>query len=211
MAYHNFIVCDFETGGFDPCKNPILEGAFVVIHGVTLKQLEVYEDFVLPYGDDYEVQQDALDITGISLKEVKEKGVALKTFVDKLILLFKKYKVGKYSKPRIVAQNAAFELKFLNHIFDRCSYNLFDYIDPIPECTQKLSIMKWPNAAVHKLPNICDRIGIEHIDAHRAMKDTLVTVDVFKYFVAQFTQNTEVQLSQGQKSIRKDFKFQIGE
>lgn len=210
MAHHNFIVCDFETGGFDPTKNPVTEGAFIALNGVSLKEESYYEDLVLCY-DDLTIEQDALDVTGITLNEINENGIDISLFVKNLVVFFKAQKSGKYRKPIIVAQNAPFEMLFLVSIFAREKLDLFDYVDRTPFCTQRASMQKWPNEATHKLPIICQRIGIEHMDAHRAMKDTQVTVDVFKYFMSQLRQDTEVKLSQGQKSLRKDFKFQLGE
>ena len=52
MIKSNYIVHDAETGGLDENKNPITQYAVVVLDGRTLKEIDRWETFVKPQGDE---------------------------------------------------------------------------------------------------------------------------------------------------------------
>lgn len=199
----NYFVYDYETGGFTPHTNPVIEIAIVVVNSTTLQKVERYENYIKPY-DNLFVTSGALEANGIDMNEVMSKGISVEQFYKDFIALCKKYKEGRFGKPVLVGHNSAsFDTPFFEYIVDKFeprtlfrdkekkvpllpyqyAYNskLYSYVERYQEDTMFYSRQKWGHIEVenHKLGTTAERCGVKLSDAHRAMNDTDATADIF--------------------------------
>lgn len=191
MHKSNFVVLDVETGGFSFKKNPITEIAMVAVDYETLEILDKQQFYIKPY-DDLFIDPKALKVTGLKISDIKD-GVDKKKAV-KMILDFckKNSKVRTIqNRPIMVGHNVKFDWGFVESLFDRCGKNIKEsFVDR--DCTMTLA--KKANFKRLKLGEICEDLGIELTGAHRAMNDTLATVEVYKYFVQKLRGKSEVKM-----------------
>src|ERR1035437_2139182 len=90
-------------------------------------------------------------------------------------------------RPTLVGHNVAFDISFLQYAFKLCGKNLEDYVHSNQKeitaiDTMKLAQQAW-NDEKSNLAYCCKKIGIDHVDAHRAMNDVVVTWKLWSYFV----------------------------
>lgn len=182
MKCVDYIVFDFETGGFDPEKNPALEVALITIDGKTLKEKNRWETFIKPY-DDLVIEQAALNANGLKMTDVNNgisKQELLKEF--KSIFLMNNPTNVRMKRPILVGHNVPFDMSFLHYIFRSDKKGLFNYISQVQIDTMIEALRMFPNETSHKLGDICALVGINLVDAHKAMNDTVATTDLFRHF-----------------------------
>jgi DNA polymerase III epsilon subunit family exonuclease len=80
----------------------------------------------------------------------------------------------------IVGHNVSFDLRFLNWYHYMC---FKEYVMNETICTMKLSRQYLPHLPNKKLSTVCQHFGIVHEQAHRAMNDTLATLQVFQKYL----------------------------
>lgn len=194
----NIVCLDFETGGLFCQDNPITEVAAIAIWGSTFEEIGRYDSLVKPYGD-MEITPKALEVSNLTIDELEKKGQEIDKVVEGLIELFKQANTagGKIYRPIIMAHNAQFDIGFLQQIFQGCSVDLSKYVagnkdiygNFYPACIDTLMMarMRWPIPVIdiesHKLDASCAAAGIEHFEAHRAMRDVEVTIELYKSFI----------------------------
>jgi DNA polymerase III alpha subunit (gram-positive type) len=178
----SFFVLDVETGGLSSETNPMLEIAVCVVSS-ELEDLGSYESLITPYGN-LEIKQAALDANGITYDLLKSKGKSPDVVCQELIKLFNKYKSGK-SLPILVGHNIdKFDLDFLISFFKFNKQDLSKYINnDVTIDTLIWSRLRWTESVNYKLHTCCQNAGIELVNAHRAMVDTVSTKELFKYFM----------------------------
>jgi len=206
---HNYVCLDLETSGFEPSQgNFITEIALILICGKKLDIIGEAESFVSPYGGEV-IDQKALDATGISRAQING-GESYKEIVKDMIDVAKELKIGKYNKPILVAHNAKFERKFLEHLFLMANRNIWDYFEHDMYDTMKMSRDKFGSEKSHTLSSLCERFDIVNDSAHRAMADTKVTAQVFIAMQSQF-RGSKTKIINNSKSVRfrDTFKFQF--
>jgi DNA polymerase III alpha subunit (gram-positive type) len=207
----NYFVTDVETTGLHPVANCIIEIAGVCLDGRSLNAingLEAYETFVQIYGTG-DIDPIAMNTHGITMDEI-DSGIDVKTMVEDMILISNELKNGRYILPIIVAHNTKFEEKMFVAAFEEVGKNFYDYFDKILEDTMVYSRQCWPNEKVHKLGVMCDRLGIQITDAHRAMNDVIPTAEAFRYFIKKIRGDVNITISGGDsKKFRDNFKFQF--
>jgi DNA polymerase-3 subunit alpha (Gram-positive type) len=204
----NFIVSDLETGGFSAEKNPITEIALVVVD-INLNIIQEYETLVKPYGD-LVIEKQALEVTKMDLNEINN-GKDSKQVVLELIDIFKPLKAGKYTKPIFVGHNFEFfDLKFFIKLFEFHNKDLFDYIDKHVEDTMWISRKKWGHDNLNadfKLTTCCNRAGVEHVQAHRALPDTKATAKLFINLMKSLRSEVNGNKIVKEESVRDKFVF----
>lgn len=189
MKKANYIVFDTETGGFSEKENPITQIALVALDGETLKEIDRFETYIKPY-DDLKITKGALDVTGLKMVDINN-GVDKKEAV-KLISAFAKKNSPNgrpENRPILVGHNVQFDMKMLTSLFERCNKNWLDVFSPTQICTMVLSKMFNPNIVSLALGNCCKDLGIKLSGAHRAMNDTLVTVQLAKVYINKLRAN----------------------
>lgn len=192
MATNHLIVFDTETGGLDPKKNPIMEIALVALDMKTLDEVGRWESLVQPYND-LQYDQVALDIHGISISEVTNKGIPLDECVTTLIKFYKQFtprgdRGG--GRPILAGHNLGFDVGMLREGFSLAGQQLEKYVlsqhpknqEIIVFDTIPMSKLVWPNEEKHTLGECCKRAGMGDFTAHRAMPDVIASCDLIRYF-----------------------------
>ncbi|QJQ94258.1 MULTISPECIES: ribonuclease T [Halomonadaceae] len=184
------VVVDIETGGFDAQRDAILEIAAVTLsmdpEGNLLPDA-TYAFHIEPF-EGANVEQSALDFTGIKLNDPLRKRVALSE-AEALGEIFrpirKAIKANQCSRAILVGHNAAFDHGFLNAAVNRCGvkrnpFHPFSSFD-----TATLSGLVYGQTV---LARACRAAGIEfdNSSAHSARYDTERTAELFCAIVNRY-------------------------
>ena len=156
------VVVDIETTGLSPYRHKITEiAAAKIING---KVVDKFEQLVNPK---VKISSFITKLTGITNDLVEDSPE-----IQDVMPSFRKF-LGDHT---FVAHNASFDFKFL-------AYNMKSYeeryLDNTTLCTQKLANRILPDLHSKRLGVICEHYGITNNQAHRAMGDTLATVNIF--------------------------------
>jgi DNA polymerase III alpha subunit (gram-positive type) len=220
MERNNIICIDFETGGLDARKNPITQVAVQSFDISNLKEISRYKSYVQNY-DDLEYVQKALDVTGITMKQINQ-GLSIQEVVKDLIVEFKKANTANShtKKPVLLGHNVGFDISFLQYIFKHCKEDLGKYIncqkdykgDPIPLFydTMLMARLKWGGDATmtsFTLASCCEKAGVDLIDAHDAHNDVTATRELFEYFVRLMRQESDGIQTKSISRIRDTFEI----
>lgn len=197
MIRSNYIVYDCETGGLDPEKNPITQFAFEVLDFKTLKTVDKFSAFVKPYND-LVIDKVALDKTHVTMAQINKQGVDIKELINNLADNWKQHNASKTKphKGRLVpvGQNIVFDNGMLEYAFNYCKKDLYDYVYENFIDTQTLGKLTWGLLGDEKLnlTALCNKAGIDIIDAHGAPDDTEATADLFRFFMKRLRSNKSV-------------------
>ena len=156
-----YVVFDLETTGLDTKNDKITEiGAMKIVDG---KMTEIFHSMINP---EMQISAGATEKSGITSKMVEN----APTFED---VVGDFYKFTRNSV--LVAHNAQFDISLISRMGKECLYN-FDnnVVDTLILARQKLQNLK-----SYKLENLCKKLNISLIDAHRAMNDTIATANLF--------------------------------
>lgn len=184
------VVVDLETGGFDAKGDAILEIAAVTLNMDPEGNLipdATYAFHVTPF-EGANVEQSALDFTGINLDDALRKRVALSES-EAMNEIFrpvrKAIKAHNCTRAILVGHNAAFDHGFLNAAVNRCNikrnpFHPFSSFD-----TASLSGLVYGQTV---LARACRAAGIEfdNTEAHSARYDTERTAELFCSIVNRF-------------------------
>ena len=184
------VVVDLETGGFDAKGDAILEIAAVTLSmdpDGNLIPDATYAFHVTPF-EGANVEQSALDFTGINLDDPLRKRVALSES-EAMNEIFrpvrKAIKAHNCTRAVLVGHNAAFDHGFLNAAVNRCNikrnpFHPFSSFD-----TASLSGLAYGQTV---LARACRAAGIEfdNTEAHSARYDTERTAELFCSIVNRF-------------------------
>ncbi len=216
---NSYILYDWETGGLDCKKHPVTELAMLAINGVTLDEILRYDDLIAPYDEKLEYQQQALNITGLTIDKLEKDGIPLKQLGENMKQVFREANVynSKNSRPILVAHNADFDRSFMQVVCDRLEIDLSKYVDGefdawgkfIPhtidtiDWAKALDAHKTENTTNFKFGSCCQRAGVQYADGHRALNDVVSMADLFRYYVTRLRSgSSDVQVMEG-KAIAK--------
>ena len=154
---NDFVVIDFETTGFNPVNNQIIEiGAVKVING------EIESEFTTLVDPKTKISEKITSINGITNEMVKGKpciDVAINDLIDF---------IGDYP---IIAHNIKFDMEFLQANTDKELNNTV-------YCTLSICREKF-NFKSNKLESACAELGITADGYHRALVDCICTSKLF--------------------------------
>ena len=170
-----YIVFDTETTGLDPFTgDKIIEIGCVEMFDKVITG-KIYHQYVNP---EKQLSQEIIDITHITDEELKDKPVFKDIAQD--FLNFINEKPTGIDKNVLVAHNASFDIKFLNHELKTAGFNNllgFEVID-----TLDIARRKFPNQKA-TLDMLCEKFGISleerRKEGHGALLDAKILADVF--------------------------------
>lgn len=108
------ICIDTETGGFSATKNGLCSITLKVVHENTIKTI-----FIKPNKDLY-YNSEAMTINGLSMDFLEKNGVSEYRAVMQILLFIHQ---NFDELPIILGHNIAFDIRFLNALFERHSEN----------------------------------------------------------------------------------------
>jgi DNA polymerase III subunit epsilon len=185
MSNKKYAIIDIETTGGAAAREKITEIA-IVLHDGT-KVIESFETLINP---ERSIPYYITQITGISDAMVA-KAPKFYEIAKKIVTLTE----GAV----FVAHNVRFDYGFVQEEFRRLGYTYTRQ----QLCTVKLSRQAFPGLRSYSLGNLIEHFGIKTNDRHRAMADTLATVELFeKIFLKQ--QNREEATALINKGIKEN-------
>ena len=174
------VVVDFETGGFDHHRHPLLELACVYLNWqddqIAIDDLEHWP--IEPY-EGSEIDPASLKVTGIDLQDpLREARPEQEVLSDFFRGVRSRIKATGCQRAILVAHNAAFDQGFLNQACQRCGikrnpFHPFSALD-----TASLSALNYGHTV---LAEACRRAGLTFDEslAHRADYDAERTASLF--------------------------------
>jgi DNA polymerase III epsilon subunit-like protein len=194
MSNAKYIGFDFETGGLDPEKNPILTGYFCALD----KDLNILGDLelsILPDSPYAEVDKDALKVNKIDLEKHMAQAITRAEASARLGEFLTKFG-GKNKKdknrPRPLGHNVAFDLGFLPQLISKGSIEERLHYGNI--CTKVLTdffkeVGVLPED-VGNLESLVRYFNIPKLNAHTAKDDTLMMVGVYGKMIQMIKSST---------------------
>ena len=162
-----YAIVDIETTGGRANRDKITEIAIVLHDGE--KVIDTFESLINP---ECRIPYGITELTGITQTMVES---APKFYeIAKEIVEITEGAV-------FVAHNVRFDYGFVQQEFKRLGYTY----TRSQLCTVRLSRKAFPGLSSYSLGNLIQYFGIEVKDRHRAMADTLATVELFEKIMAQ--------------------------
>ena len=157
-----FAIIDIETTGGNSARNKITEVA-VYIHDGN----KIIDEFVTLVNPECPIDPFISNLTGISNEMVADAPKFYEIAKD----------LVKITEDTIfVAHNAQFDYGFIREEYKSLGYNYSrDYL-----CTVKLSRKLLPGYSSYSLGKLCQNLGINITNRHRASGDALATVKLFE-------------------------------
>ena len=172
--YGSIIVLDTETSGLDPQKNTIIELSAVKLVCDGKNTIITDElDFLIKLPEGEMLDPKIVELTHITDLMLKTEGISEKEACEKFSDLFLE------DRTLIVAYNAQFDMNFLFYFLAR--HNKAHILKKI-SMLDALTVYKDRHDYPHKLENAIVIYGLEDKvqNSHRAIDDTLATVEVLK-------------------------------
>lgn len=155
------VVVDIETTGLNPKTDRITEiAAYKINNG------EITDTFKSLVNPEMEISEEIVELTGITNEMVKD--------ADKVEDVLRSF-LGFCGNAIIVAHNAEFDLSFIKH-----NLSLID-IEYKPTIIDTLALTRGliPDLKRFKLNDVCEAVGVELKNNHRADNDAEATALVF--------------------------------
>lgn len=162
------IYFDTETSGLDYKNSKIIELAMLIVEDG--KIIERYDKFINIKED---LDPKITELTGITDEDLFEKGVDEDVVAD---YLKEKLTPGTL----MIAHNCQFDLSFIYYLLKRHypneAYNILENLKWI----DTLTILKDCKDYPHKLIDAVKLCGVEEVNFHRAIDDTIALYNVFQ-------------------------------
>jgi DNA polymerase III alpha subunit (gram-positive type) len=213
----DIIINDFETGGKSCIKNPATELSLIAIRGNDFTEIARHHVVFLPYDVNLVYEQEALDITNMSMEYIHEHGVEIKQALKGIYDFLVKVSAGKSAGflPMLSMQNGGFDIGFWQQIFSYGKYNLskvvagykdfYGNFQPTIIDSLPLARSYWAKDAEvtdFKQGKISDRLNIELVDAHRAVGDCLALREIVAFFLTSMRNGGNGVQSESQQAVK---------
>jgi DNA polymerase III epsilon subunit-like protein len=181
LGHVSFVVVDFETTGFDPTVDRIIQLAAVVVNGENQIQ-NIFDTIVTPECPS-QYTHGAEHIHGISEAQVTQ-GMPLRAALDALWNIT--------SEAIFTAHNAQFDLGFLHAESARVGINrtITHHVDTLL-LARKTDVDR---TRKHSLQALCEHYGIVHSQAHEARSDALATTELLFHLMRELDVSSPEQL-----------------
>lgn len=161
-TFSDYIVLDFETTGFSPKENKIIEiGAIKVINNKTVKS---FSTLINPKVDIPPYISSKIKITDLMVKDMPVIETVFPHFIKFL---------GNYP---LVIHNAKFDMGFLIENACNLNFNIENSAFDTVYGTKAL----FPKLKKYNLKFLCEYFEIENKNAHRAMSDASATYFLYE-------------------------------
>lgn len=159
-----FVVFDLETTGLSPSLDRIIE-----IGAVKFSDGKIIDRFSTLVDPQIKIPSDATAVNGINQDMVT--GMPLIEDILPNFLIFIKNTI-------LIAHNAAFDIGFIRNSMARLGLGVLnnDFLD-----TKAMSQKALPGRKSYALQNIAADLGIKALEAHRAVDDSRVCMEVFEF------------------------------
>lgn len=161
-----YVVFDTETTGLNAAENTLIEIAAVKMRG-----LEIMEEWTTLIDPEKEISAKITELTGITNEMVQgqpklsEALYSFRDFVGDAIL---------------VAHNAEFDLGFISSCAARIGMD--KWTQPVLD-TLPLARKLYPNEKNYRLKTLANKMGVQLVNHHRALADTVATAQVFQHML----------------------------
>jgi len=161
----NFIILDIETTGLSPFTDEICE-----ISALKTKNFVIQETFHTLVKPKNKIPEEVIKIHGITDELVKN-APSIEEVLPKLLEFI--------NNDILVIHNVDFDLSFINYYLKKFSLPQI----PVSQTIDTLKIAKtfFPLSS-HRLSALCDDLYLKTKPTHRALDDTLATLELFYYF-----------------------------
>lgn len=179
--YDSIIVLDTETSGLSPTQNQIIELSAVKLVSNGSEAVSVCEfDYLIKLPDGKSLPDEIVKLTGITDETLRTEGLDGQEACKKFTELFAEDKI------LIVAYNAQFDMNFLFYFL--LKYKNADILKKI-NMLDALTVYKDRHDYPHKLENAIVQYNLQDkvVNSHRAIDDTLATVEVLKEMDKEFS------------------------
>ncbi|BCJ85301.1 PolC-type DNA polymerase III [Effusibacillus dendaii] len=175
----SYIVFDTETTGLNAAENTLIE-----IAAVKMKGMEILEEWTTLIDPETEITPKITELTGITNEMVKGQ--------PKLAEALPKFRefVGEAV---LVAHNAEFDLGFISACAARIGMQ--PWTNPVLD-TLPLARKLYPSEKNYRLKTLTQKFGVELVNHHRALDDTVATAKVFQHMLKDVKQRGMTRLSQ---------------
>ena len=181
------IFYDLETTGLNQFHDKITEMCFIKQDGISGNN----DTFTTLVNPEIKISQFITKLTGIDNSMVATKP----TFnqLSNQIIHFINHGVEKDCPIYFVAHNnEGFDKRVLFNHFKRAGINMNHY-NWIFLDTLLLAKKMYPEFRKHNLKNLCEKLGVQMLDAHRAEADTKMLRDLFFKMVMDLEKNLKMR------------------
>ena len=166
----SYVVFDTETTGLKPSECDVIEFSAVKADkdGNMIDEIDIY------INPGYPLPEKIVEITGITDKELEEKGISREEAVMKI-------KSFMGDLPVIVGYNVGFDISFVSALYDKAGES-FSY-------TTAFDVLKLARCMLpkpHKLINVCETLSLSGFQFHRSIDDAKATLEVFKKLLSDY-------------------------
>lgn len=160
-----FVILDLETTGLDPEKDRIIEIGAILMKGSREQATREYFHRLIKIQDD--IPDQIKKLTGISRRELEEKGVSLQEALKDLV-----HFLGPF---QIVGYGISFDLRFLNQALEKNGMNTI--------ANKSLDLMRLVKKEKgllenYKLQTVLPAYSIDRTIPHRALEDAIIIAEL---------------------------------
>lgn len=174
--YQHILIFDFETTGLDPYLNNIIEIGAILLEKTPEGVYKLVSELGVLIKQEAPLPSKIVEITGITDELLEKEGITEREAFYKFQKMHKKDCL-------LVAYNISFDYGFLNelykkHLNDKNLYISNDLLDV-------MAIYKDRHPYPHRLASAVEQYNIIHEDAHRALDDAKVTLQVLAKLIKE--------------------------
>lgn len=174
-----YVVFDTETTGLNAAENTLIE-----IAAVKMKGLDIIGEWTTLIDPETEISPKITELTGISNDMVKRQ--------PKLAEALPQFR-GFVGDAVLVAHNAEFDLGFISVC--AAKIGMSEWTNPVLD-TLPLARKLYPSEKNYRLKTLTQKFGVDLVNHHRALDDTVATAKVFQYMLKDLKERGIEQLSQ---------------
>ena len=172
MNHQTIVIIDFETTGFKPKEDEIIEIGALKFHTSDLSKYETFQTFI---SYDQPLPQKIIEITHITDGMLRDQGVEREVAAQKLFNFIPEDAL-------ISGYNVMFDLGFYDALIKRHIKKEYVIQHDILDI---LTIFRDLSTTSHKLSDAVSYYKVLTPNTHRALDDVIATFEVFKSMVNQ--------------------------